>query len=130
MFQHNFGISAVIDVELTIELLLQCCHFVTDITAVKFREFWNMYTQYTLKITNCYFTFNSSNLAAKIIGTKGKITLDWLLWGTTFQTNNYHMLSSHKNFMNFIGFIADEHISLVSISETPYASGNNMFQIY
>ena len=40
MFQYNFDASAVIDAELTNELLFQCCQFVTDVIS----EFRNMYT--------------------------------------------------------------------------------------
>ena len=133
MFTQNFGGDSVIRGHLSNKILLQKCDFVTNITvirlvtdiaAVRIVAVLNA-LECTLRMTHCSFTFNTSDSATKIINTLGKITLAWVLWKTSFQINNYHILSSDRNFTNNIKTYLGGTEFKGSISETPYASGNN-----
>ena len=123
-FTQNFGGISVIEAQLSNKILFQKCNFVTNITAVQILAAQNP-SQCTLRMTHCSFILNTSDSATKIIYTYGKITLAWVLWKTSFHINNYHMLSSDRNFTNSIKTIPGGAEFKGSISETPYASGNN-----
>ena len=123
-FTQNFGEDSVIHCQQANKILLQNCNFVTNITAVQILAAQNP-LQCTLRMTHCSFNFNSSDSPANLISTYGKITLAWVLWKTSFLINNHHMLSSDRNFTSSIKTIPGGARFLGSISETPYASGNN-----
>ena len=123
-FTQNGGAESVIDGLFSNKILLQNCNFVTNITAVRIYAPQNP-SQCTLRMTHCSFILHTSDSATKFIDFIHKITLAWVLWKTSFQINNYHMLSSDKNFTNSIKTISRGVEFEGSISETPYASGNN-----
>ena len=122
---HNFGKYAVIDTILTNELLLESCHFLSNITALRNRPTLHKHKQCILRMTHCCFILGRSDAATKIIDTWEQITLDWVLWETSFQINHYHILSSDRNFTNSTNTIVSGERFIRSISETPYASGKN-----
>ena len=123
-FAQNYYTESVIYAQRSNKILLQKCDFVTNITAVQIHAEQNP-LQYTLRMTHCSFTFNTSDSATKIIYAYEKITLALILWKTSFHINNYHMLSSDRNFTNNIKTYFGGTGFIGSISETPYASGNN-----
>ena len=86
-----------------------------------------------MRMSESYFSLKSIDERTKIIHLQGREEISWVLWETEFQVNSYHTISSYENFTNNINEIVSYeplHTFYGTISETQYASGNNLSSFY
>ena len=105
-------------------LSIQTCNFFTLNTAVHVFATNKEISTIKLRVFQSYFELNTSD-PAFIVDRK----VLWMLWNTSFQINNYSIMSSDQNFTNQIERLIkrnDEEESIDSISETHYASGKSL----
>ena len=110
--------------------LLQTCHIITNITPVTISNIYGSQSiEINLRMSESYFSLNSTGQDTPVINIKGKAYISWLLWKTEFQINSYHIISSDKNFEKNIDKIVDFDFGQTfygTILENQYASGNDI----
>ena len=82
-----------------------------------------------MRMSESYFSLKSIDERTKTIHLQGTEEISWMLWETEFKVNSYHTISSYENFTTNINEIVSyEHLPTFygTISETKYASGNNL----
>ena len=111
-----------------IDIQLQMCHFMTNITAVTITSHHGPKSpEFNLRMAQSSFSLNTSDKNTKIIHFGGTPHGSWMLWKTEFQINSYHTMSNDTNFADNIDRIVSFEYQEAfhgTISETQYASGN------
>ena len=126
IFKRNYG-NAVLDFHSPVDILLEMCHLVTNITAVNILGIYGPKSPaFNLRMSLNYFLLKTSDQNTKMIVFGGAPRSSWMLWKTEFRINSYRTISNDKNFTKntnkFVEFIQETFH--VTILETKYASGN------